>query len=228
MNTLIESGALWYASRATGVVSLVLLTAVVLLGILVNRGGRLPGLPRFAVTGLHRNLSLLSVVFLVVHVVSVIIDPYVTIDWMQAILPWGGTYKPLWVGMGAASLDLILALIVTSLVRVRMKQGTWRAIHWLAYAAWPVALAHGIGAGTDLRSGWMMWMTVAMTASVGLAAGWRLALSLAETPRPARVPALMRPPARPTASHPIESAWAAQTRNHAPQPQARTTTGPNR
>ena len=56
--------ALWYASRATGVVCLLLMTAVVLLGVLVNRQGRLPGLPRFAVTGLHRNLSLLAVLFL--------------------------------------------------------------------------------------------------------------------------------------------------------------------
>lgn len=187
MDSLIQSGALWYASRATGVVSLGLLTAVVLLGILVNRGGRLPGLPRFAVTGLHRNLSLLSVMFLVVHVASVIVDPYVTIGWAQAILPWGSGYQPLWVGMGTVALDLILALVLTSLVRLRMKQRTWRAVHWLAYAAWPVALVHGIGAGTDLRSGWMLWATIAMAGAVGLAAGWRLALAGAELPRAERV-----------------------------------------
>lgn len=187
MDALMNSGALWYASRATGVVSLVMLTAVVLLGILVNRGGRLPGLPRFAVTDLHRTLSLLSVSFLAVHIVSVIVDPYVTIGWMQAVVPWGGAYRPLWVGLGAVSFDLILALILTSLVRVRMRLRTWRAIHWLAYAAWPVALAHGIGAGTDLRSGPMLWLTLALTGSVAVAGTWRIATALNRAPRAARV-----------------------------------------
>lgn len=192
MDALIQSGAFWYASRATGIVSLLLLTGVVLLGILVNRAGRLPGLPRFAVTGLHRNLSLLSVLFLAVHIVTVILDPYVTIGWAQAIVPWGGTYRPLWVGLGAVAFDLIIALIATSLLRLRMRAGTWRAIHWLAYAAWPVALAHGIGAGTDLRSGALFWLTAALAGSVGLAAGWRVAVASGATPRAERVPQLLR------------------------------------
>ena len=64
MTAITGTTALWYASRATGVVSLLLLSLVVMLGILVNRQGRLPGLPTFAVTGLHRNLSLLAVVFI--------------------------------------------------------------------------------------------------------------------------------------------------------------------
>ena len=74
MNGITGSTALWYASRATGVVSLLLLTAVVLLGVLVNRQGRLPGLPRFVVTGLHRSISLLSVAFVAVHVITAIAD----------------------------------------------------------------------------------------------------------------------------------------------------------
>ena len=191
MDALLASGALWYTSRATGLVSLLMLTAVVLLGILVNRGGRLPGLPRFAVTGLHRNVSLLSVVFLAVHVLAVVVDPYVTIGWAQAVLPWGAGYEPVWVGLGTVALDLILALVVTSLIRLRMPAGTWRAVHWLAYAAWPIAVGHGLGAGTDLRSGWMLWTTVAMAGAVGLAAGWRAALAMAELPRAERAARLL-------------------------------------
>ncbi len=208
MSALTQTGALWYASRATGITSLLLLTAVVLLGVLVKRGGRLPGLPGFAVTGLHRNISLLSVVFLAVHIVSVVLDPYVTIDWISVIVPWGGTYRPLWVGLGAVAFDLLVALIVTSLLRLRMKQGTWRAIHWLAYAMWPVALAHGIGAGTDLRSGPLLVLTVGASVAVAVAAAWRGARALAETPRAGRVavrlsrrPAVQRPtPPQPPAA----------------------------
>lgn len=204
MNDLIQSGALWYASRATGVVSLLMLSGVVLLGLRVTSAGRLPGLPRFAVTDLHRNLSLLSVVFLVVHVASVVIDPYVTINWTQAVIPWGGDYRPLWVGLGTVSLDLIVALIVTSLARVRLGLRVWRSIHWLAYAAWPLAVVHGLGAGTDLGSGWMLWLTVALVAGVVAAAGARLARLALRVPRAERVAvALRRQPRRTTTPVPV-------------------------
>ena len=135
-----SSTALWYASRATGVVALVLLTVVVVLGILVNRRGRLPGLPRFATTSLHRSMSLLAVAFTAVHVLTAIADPYVAIGIAAAVIPFTSAYKPLWIGLGAVSLDIIAALIVTSLARARIGRRTWRAVHWLAYASWPVAL----------------------------------------------------------------------------------------
>ena len=151
MNGITGSTALWYTSRATGVVSLLLLTAVVVLGMLVNRQGRLPGLPRFVVTGLHRNLSLLSVAFVAVHVVTAIADPYVSIRLAAAVIPFASAYKPFWLGLGAVSLDLMAALIVTSLARARISRRLWRGMHWLAYAAWPVAVAHSFGSSTDLQ-----------------------------------------------------------------------------
>jgi methionine sulfoxide reductase heme-binding subunit len=169
-----SSTALWYASRATGVVSLVLLTAVVVLGILVNRRGRLPGLPRFASTSLHRSVSLLAVVFLAVHVITAIADPYVTISIVAAIVPFTATYKGFWLGLGAVSVDIIIALIVTSLARARIGRRTWRAVHWLAYLSWPVALLHGLGSSPDLRSGSLLAVTVVCAAAVAGATGWRV------------------------------------------------------
>ncbi len=190
MDTVIQSGAPWYLGRATGVVSLVLLTAVVLLGILGNRGVRLPGLPRFATTGLHRNLSLMAVAFLAVHVVSVVVDPFVTIRWIDALVPGTSAYRP-WVGLGALALDLIAALVITSLARVRMGRRSWRATHWLAYAAWPAALVHGLGIGTDLGSGWYLALSLCLAGLVAGAAGWRMALADAELPRAARAARLL-------------------------------------
>ena len=133
------STALWYASRATGVVTLVLLSAVVVLGVLVNRQGRLPGLPRFAVTGLHRSISLIAVVFLAVHVLTAVADKFVTIQLIAAIIPFTSSYLPLQIGLGAVALDLIIAVIITSLLRARIGRRVWRGVHWLAYAAYPVA-----------------------------------------------------------------------------------------
>jgi len=197
-----SSTALWYASRATGVVALVLLTVVVLLGILVNRRGRLPGLPRFATTSLHRSMSLLAVAFIAVHVATAIADPYVTIGFAAIVLPFTSPYETLWLGLGAISFDVIIALIVTSLARARIGRRTWRAVHWLAYACWPVALAHSLGSSTDLRSGWLLTLTICCTAAVGAAACWRIVSSMAarrEAERPARAlsigPAADGPPA---------------------------------
>jgi methionine sulfoxide reductase heme-binding subunit len=172
---LTASTVLWYASRATGVVALVLLTLVLLLGILVNRRRPLPGLPRFATPSLHRSLSLLAVAFIAVHVLTAVADPYVTIGIVAVVIPFTSPYKPFWLGLGAISLDLVIALIGTSLLRARIGRRAWRAVHWLAYACWPIALAHSLGASTDLRSGWLLWLAVGCIAAVTCAVGWRIA-----------------------------------------------------
>ncbi|MBO0785414.1 MAG: ferric reductase-like transmembrane domain-containing protein [Actinobacteria bacterium] len=186
MNGITHATALWYASRATGVVSLVLLTLVVVLGVLVNRQGRLPGLPSFAVTGLHRSLSLLAVVFLAVHVITAVIDPFVTIGAAAILIPFISPYLPFWVGLGAVALDLVIALIITSLVRGRMPRRAWRWVHWLAYAAWPVAFAHGLGVSTDLLSGGLRVVAISSALAVGGALLWRVSQAMKATPRPER------------------------------------------
>jgi len=178
--------ALWYASRATGVVSLLLLSLVVMLGILVNRQGRLPGLPSFAVTGLHRSLSLLAVLFIVVHVATAVIDPYVSIGLAAVVIPFVSAYKPFWLGLGAVALDLIAALIVTSLMRGRISRRFWRGIHWLAYAAWPMALVHSFGSSPDLRSGGLRALAIGCALAVGAVGLWRLASTTRQVPRAQR------------------------------------------
>ena len=158
--------AFWYASRATGVVSLVLFSLVAILGILVNRQGRLPGLPRFAVTGLHRNLSLLTVAFLGMHIVTAIVDGYAHIPWLSAIVPFSSGYERFWIGLGTVAIDLFAALIITSLLRDRIKPSLWRAVHWLAYVCYPVVVVHAMGASKDLRSGWLLTLTMATVFAV--------------------------------------------------------------
>jgi methionine sulfoxide reductase heme-binding subunit len=191
MHGITSSTALWYASRATGVVSLVLLTAVMILGILVNRQGRLPGLPRFAVLGLHRNLSLLAVAFVALHVISAVADSFVSISLAAAVIPFVSAYEPFWLGLGAVSLDLMAALIVTSLLRRFIGRRTWRVVHWLAYASWPVAVAHSVGSSKDMQNGALLGLAVACILAVAGALAWRLVRARAETPRARRVPDLM-------------------------------------
>jgi DMSO/TMAO reductase YedYZ heme-binding membrane subunit len=183
--------AFWYASRATGVVALLLLTSVLVLGMLVNRQGRLPGLPRFAVTSLHRNLSLLAVAFIAVHVLTAVADTFVSIPLLSSVIPFASGYERFWLGLGAISFDLMLALIITSLLRGRLNRILWRAVHLLAYLCWPVAFAHSIGSSTDMQHGWLLYLAVACAAVLAAAIIWRLARAARQLPRAARVAALL-------------------------------------
>ncbi|HEY6494397.1 MAG TPA: ferric reductase-like transmembrane domain-containing protein [Trebonia sp.] len=181
------STVFWYASRATGVVALLLLTTVLVLGLLVTGQGRLPGLPRFAVTGLHRNLSLLAVAFIAVHVLTAVLDTYVSIPVLAAVVPFASGYERFWLGLGATAFDLVLALIVTSLIRRRLSRSLWRTVHLLAYVSWPFALAHGLGASQDLRHGRLLSLAAGGVLAVLAALTWRLVKAAREVPRAARV-----------------------------------------
>jgi sulfoxide reductase heme-binding subunit YedZ len=166
---------LWYLARGTGAVSLVLLSVSVALGITGTlRFKPRVRMPRFVVDGLHRNVSLLVVVLLVVHVLTSVLDPFAHIKLLDAVVPLASSYRPLWLGFGALAFDLLLALTITSLLRRRLGLRTWRAVHWAAYACWPVAVLHGVGTGTDARVGWLELLALACVLSVAVAIGLRL------------------------------------------------------
>lgn len=178
-----SSHAYWYATRGSGVVSLVLLTCVVALGVAGSLRLRSDRWPRFVVTGLHRNLTLLTLVFLGIHIVTNLLDAFARIRLQDAFIPFVGSYRPIWLGLGAVAFDLLLALTATSLLRARIGYRTWRSLHWLAYAAWPVALAHGLGTGSDARFGWMQALTVVCVLLVAAAVARRLVVSSATPAR---------------------------------------------
>jgi predicted ferric reductase len=148
--------ALWFASRSSGQVSLLLLTLVTVLGALHTGRAATRRWPRFAVHTLHHNLAVLAFAFVAVHVAAAIIDPYAGIRWTDAVVPFASTYQPFWTGLGAAAADLLLALVVTSAARTRLPWRLWRGLHFAAYALWPVALVHGLGiGGADAARGWV-------------------------------------------------------------------------
>jgi predicted ferric reductase len=180
------SQALWYLSRATGLVAFVLLSLVMVMGAFLSRRGKVPGLPRFAGVGLHRNASLFALVLLAIHIITAVADPYVTIQWTAVLLPFTSSYEPFWLGLGALAIDLSVALVVTSLLRFTIGIQTWRKIHWLAYAAWPVAAIHGIGAAADLQSGVLLAVMLATIATVSTTVAWRASVLMAPKPPVAR------------------------------------------
>lgn len=156
----------WYLTRASGAVALVLLTVALVVGIAAIGRVSTRRWPRFAIDGLHRSSSLLAIVFLALHIFTAVLDSFAPISLINAVIPFTGTYRPLWLGLGATAFDLLLAVAVTSGLRVRLGHPAWRAVHWLAYAAWPIAILHGLGTGSDVRQGWL----TAVYAACGAAA----------------------------------------------------------
>ncbi len=169
-----EGPLLWFANRGTGLVLLVLLTVTVVLGVLSTRGPARRGLPRFLTHAVHRNVALLAVTLLVVHVATAVVDEYVDIRWWQALVPVGATYQPLWLGLGTVALDLLVAVTVTSLLRHRMGHRPWRVLHLTTYVAWAAALVHGLRIGTDSGEPFASWTYVGCAGALGAAALVRL------------------------------------------------------
>ena len=167
---------LWFATRATGLIALVLLTVSVLLGILTSVRFARPAWPRFVTVGLHRNLSLLVLTFTGLHILTTVTDPYASIGVVSAVLPFSSPYRRIWLGLGAVAFDLLLAMLVTSLLRVRIGLRAWRVVHWAGYLCWPVALIHGLGTGTDGAARWVLAVTAACALAVAAAGAWRLAV----------------------------------------------------
>lgn len=176
---------LWYLARATGAVTLVLLTLTVALGIANQQRWAPRRTPRFVVEHLHRSTSLLVMVLLVIHIAASVIDGYVQIRLVDAVVPFVSDYHPLWLGLGTLAFDLLIALIVTSVLRAHLGARTWKAVHWLAYACWPVAMTHGLGIGTDSgTTGWMLWLSVACAGVVAAAVRARVSREPADAGAP--------------------------------------------
>ncbi len=164
---------LWYTTRGAGAVSMILLSAVVVLGVLSSLRFQRAGWPRFLTPALHRNLALMTLVFLALHIVTAVVDPFTHLGWLTAVVPFSSYYRTFWLGLGTIAFELLAAIVVTSLLRGFIGQAAWRAIHWLAYASWPVAVLHGFGTGTDALSGWFMVLSILCVGSVAMAIVYR-------------------------------------------------------
>jgi len=164
---------LWYATRATGIVAMLLFTVVVALGTLVaNRvGGTFIG--RFEVNEVHRSLSMVAVVFLAIHIVTTVLDSFVSTGLISAVIPMTSAYKRIPVALGAVSFDLILAVWFSSLLKLRIKNQTWRFIHWFSWLGYAISLVHAYLTGTDGHKGVGMLLVAGCAGFVALAGLWR-------------------------------------------------------
>ena len=185
LNTLLATpNPLWYASRGTGAVSMLLLTVSVLLGIGTTVRWQSAVWPRYFNPTLHRNVSLMVICFLAVHIGAALLDPYARLGLGDALIPFTSRYRPVWLGLGVVSAEVTVALVLSSALQPLIGYRLWRWIHWLAYGAWPIAVLHSLGTGSDVHAGWFLWLTAACVAAVWIAlVVWRLSLqSVADRP----------------------------------------------
>jgi sulfoxide reductase heme-binding subunit YedZ len=177
----------WYLMRGSGFVALILFTLTVALGVVGVTRLQSPRWPRLVTGGLHRNIALTATCFLALHIATALVDSWVGLGWIGALVPFLSRYRPLWLGLGVMALDLAIAIVASSLLRKRIGARLWRAVHWCTWLMWPLALAHALGSGTDTTRGWGLAICVACVGMVALAGGWRVRFVL-RPPTPARPP----------------------------------------
>jgi methionine sulfoxide reductase heme-binding subunit len=205
---------LWFATRGTAAVTLLLLTASIVLGIGTSMRWQSGFWPRYFNPELHRNISLMAVCFLAVHVATAVLDPFARLSLADALVPFTAAYRPFWLGLGVVAAELTVLLIVTSALQPLIGYRAWRLIHWLAFVAWPVAVLHGLGTGSDVRAGWLLWLTAACVLAVWVAVVTRQFALREQGSRLLRVAVVMIATgavlvlAAWTASGPLQPGWA--------------------
>lgn len=178
---------LWYANRGSGFVLLGLLTVATAAGVLATSAPGSRGWPRAATQSLHRNIGLLAALFLAIHAVTAAVDEFVQIRWWDTLVPFFSAYERWWLGVGVVAVDLLVAVILTSLLRHRMTHLSWRVVHVLAYAVWALGAAHGLALGTDATTRWGLSFSVGCALVVAAAVGARVT-SLGSRPPAAGAP----------------------------------------
>ncbi|UYQ77046.1 ferric reductase-like transmembrane domain-containing protein [Glutamicibacter sp. JL.03c] len=164
----------WSIARTSGIISLGLLTGSLLLGVMTRSGRSFGALSRYTQSLLHRSLSLLAVLFTALHVAALLADSYARVHLIDLLIPFLGDYRPFWQGLGTVGLMLMVAVALTGLLRQRLGQRLFRGIHLASYLLWPIAVAHGLGNGSDAGTLWYRAITVVSIALVIAAGIWRL------------------------------------------------------
>jgi predicted ferric reductase len=151
---LVASTTAWYAARAGGMVAFVLLTLGVVLGLTLSARARMEGWPRFAVEDVHRFVGLLTGAFVAIHVLVLLLQSYVPFSVADLVVPFAASWKPLPTALGVVGMELMIALALTNRYRRELPYRFWRRAHYLNFAVWLLALAHGIASGTDTTALW--------------------------------------------------------------------------
>jgi methionine sulfoxide reductase heme-binding subunit len=171
----------WLLARASGLTAYGLLTASVLAGlVLKSRPFRV--LKPAAVTDTHRFLALLGLGAIALHGLTLLFDRTVHLTPAALLVPGASPYRPLPVGIGVLTAELMLVVYASFALRRRIGMRNWRRLHWATYAIFAAATVHGLAAGTDSGQPWALAVYLTAVGFVTGAVGWR-ALAVPQTAR---------------------------------------------
>ena len=151
----------WYLTRAAGFVSYLLLFFAVTFGLTMTGGLLERWLRRYRVYDFHRFLSLLAVGFLIIHIVIVLPDRYISFSVAELLVPFASHYEPAYMAFGVFSFYLVAFIVGTFYLRHIVTYRIWRVVHYTTFLAFTLALIHGIGAGTDTAAPWAKYLYAA-------------------------------------------------------------------
>lgn len=160
--------AFWQASRAAGFAAYAALALETILGLLVSTGLADRWLARARTMEIHRWLSAVALALTAAHALVLLGDRYIAFDAIDLVVPFVAPYRPIAVGLGVCAAYAAFVVHASFTLRSRIGQRAWRALHYLSFAAFLGATAHGVLAGTDAGLGWAR----AMYAAAGTLVLW--------------------------------------------------------
>jgi len=144
----------WDVARVGGFVAYGLVLCSVVLGLVLSLRWRSTRYPRFVTNEMHRFVTLLALVFMLVHGVAIAVDPFIAMAPSELLVPFLSHYRPLWVAFGILAAYLAVAVYLSERIRGRIGYAAWRRLHYLAFVVYLLATLHGLGAGSDTRTPW--------------------------------------------------------------------------
>lgn len=167
--TALWQNVTWNVARAGGFTAYILLALAVIAGLALSTQLQSPARwPRLINNELHNFLTLLSTIFLGVHILAVWLDPFTHFGWDEMLIPLASHYRPEWMALGIVALYMGIAIGISTLLRPRIGYTWWRKLHVLTLGIWALATIHGIGTGSDTQTWWAFAVYIGSTALVGL------------------------------------------------------------
>ncbi len=167
-------GLTWDIARIGGFTAYGLMLASVVIGLVLSLRWKSVRYPRFVTNELHRFVTLLALVFTIVHGIAVAVDPFIKLSLPELVIPFASHYRPVWMAFGIVAGDLLLAIYLSERVRARIGYDWWRRFHTLAFVVYVFATIHGLGTGSDARTPWAIAIYVGGAILVGSLLAWRL------------------------------------------------------
>ena len=167
MNAQLWQEITWDVARAGGIVAYLLLTLSVALGLALSMRWQRPRWPRMLTNELHSFVTLLSLVFICIHILAVWLDPYTRFGWRDIFVPLATSYRPIWMAAGIVGLYLMLAVWLSSQLRAHINYTLWRRLHTLTFFVFLLSAVHGLATGSDTKQPWALELYAGSAILVG-------------------------------------------------------------